>query len=137
MTMSAMSPTLDPSAAEVATAAAADAARSPQTNPESWQLLAGLHPEATKYPARANIAGDSIVVFRTRTGFRGVQRSCPHMQATMMSADLVANDTMIRCSLHVFTFRLSDGKGVNCPGFRVRVYEVKEENGVLYGRTAN
>jgi nitrite reductase/ring-hydroxylating ferredoxin subunit len=132
-----MSATLDPSAAQAGITAASDAAASPLTSDGSWHLLAGLHPEATKYPARTNIAGESIVVFRTRTGFRGVQRSCPHMQATMMNAELVAGDTMIRCALHVFTFRLSDGKGVNCPGFRVRVYEVKEDNGALYGRTAN
>jgi len=132
-----MSATLDPSDAQAGTTAASDAAVSAQTSDGSWQLLAGLHPEATKYPARANIAGESIVIFRTKTGFRGVQRSCPHMQATMMNAELVANDTMIRCFLHVFTFRLSDGKGVNCPGFRVRIYEVKEENGVMYGRAAN
>jgi nitrite reductase/ring-hydroxylating ferredoxin subunit len=129
-----MAATLGPPAPPVA--AASDAAASSQTQ-GSWQLLAGLHPEATAYPARANIGGESIVIFRTRTGFRGVQRSCPHMQATMMNAELVANDTMIRCPLHVFTFRLSDGKGVNCPGFRVRIYEVKEESGALYGRTAN
>jgi nitrite reductase/ring-hydroxylating ferredoxin subunit len=130
-----MSATLDPPTAEAATGS--DATASSQVLHDSWELLAGLHPEATKYPARANIGSESIVIFRTKTGFRGVQRSCPHMQATMMNAELVANDTMIRCPLHVFTFRLSDGKGVNCPGFRVRIYEVKEESGALYGRTKN
>jgi nitrite reductase/ring-hydroxylating ferredoxin subunit len=130
-----MSATLDPPAGDAI--AVSDAAASSQAPAGSGQLLTGLHPEATKYPARANIAGESIVIFRTKTGFRGVQRSCPHMQATMMNAELVANDTMIRCPLHVFTFRLSDGKGVNCPGFRVRIYEVKEEGGALYGRAAN
>jgi nitrite reductase/ring-hydroxylating ferredoxin subunit len=108
-----------------------------QMTEQSWHVLAGLHPETTKYPARAKFEGEGIVIFRTKTGFRGVQRSCPHMQATMMNAELIANDTMVRCHLHVFTFKLSDGKGVNCPGFRVKVYEVKEENGVLYGRSAN
>jgi nitrite reductase/ring-hydroxylating ferredoxin subunit len=102
-----------------------------------WRILSGLHSEATKYPARASFDGQGIVVFKTKTGFRGVQRSCPHMQATMLQAALTADDTMVRCHLHVFTFRLSDGKGVNCPGYRVKVYEIKEEGGVLYGRTAN
>jgi nitrite reductase/ring-hydroxylating ferredoxin subunit len=59
------------------------------------------------------------------------------MQATLMNAELTANDTMVRCPLHVFTFRLSDGKGVNCPGFRIKIYEVKEENGALYGRSVS
>jgi nitrite reductase/ring-hydroxylating ferredoxin subunit len=102
-----------------------------------WRILNGLDPEATKYPARASFDGQGIVVFKTKTGFRGVQRSCPHMQATMLQAVLTAEDTMVRCHLHVFTFRLSDGKGVNCPGYRVKVYEIKEEGGVLYGRAAN
>jgi nitrite reductase/ring-hydroxylating ferredoxin subunit len=104
---------------------------------KAWELLTGLHPVDTKYPARARIGGEGIVILRTKSGFRGVQRSCPHMQATMMNAELTANDTMVRCPLHVFTFKLSDGKGVNCPGFRLKIYEVKEENGALYGRSAS
>lgn len=102
-----------------------------------WQVLAGLRPDNSKFPARANLEGEGIVILRTKTGFRGVQRSCPHLQGTMMNAELVANDTMVRCPLHVFTFKLSDGKGVNCPGFRLKVYEIKEEHGVLFGRSAN
>jgi nitrite reductase/ring-hydroxylating ferredoxin subunit len=101
-----------------------------------WELLAGLRADAP-YPARARIEGESIVIVRTKSGFRGVQRSCPHMGATMMNAELTADDTMLRCPLHVFTFRLSDGKGVNCLGFRLKVYEIREENGALYGRSAN
>ena len=100
-----------------------------------WQGLDGLRPDSTKYPARASLDGEGIVVFRTKSGLRGVQRSCPHMQATMMNAELTANDTMVRCPLHVFTFKLSDGKGVNCPGFRIKMYEIKEDNGVFFGRS--
>jgi nitrite reductase/ring-hydroxylating ferredoxin subunit len=102
-----------------------------------WQALAGLRADNTKFPARASLDGEGIVVFRSKAGLRGVQRSCPHMQATMMNAELTANDTMVRCPLHVFTFKLSDGKGVNCPGFKINVYEVKEENGALYSRLAS
>jgi len=107
-----------------------------ETTERPWQVLTGLRPDST-YPARASLAGEGIVVFRTKSGFRGFQRSCPHMQATMLKAELTANETMIRCSLHAFTFKLADGKGVNCPGFRLKVYEIKEENGVVYGRSAN
>lgn len=102
-----------------------------------WQVLTGLRPDNSKFPARASLEGEGIVILRTRTGYRGVQRSCPHLQGTMMNAELVANDTMVRCPLHVFTFKLSDGKGVNCPGFRLKVYEIKEEDGMLFGRSAN
>ena len=112
-------------------AAEAGTAPAPGTD---WQVLEGLDPATATFPARARLDGETIVVLRTKTGYRGVERRCPHMQATMMNAELAANDTMVRCPLHVFTFKLSDGKGVNCPGFRIKVYEVKAENGVLLGR---
>jgi nitrite reductase/ring-hydroxylating ferredoxin subunit len=105
----------------------------PAENP--WRAL-GVNLEKAKFPARASFEGQGIVVFKTSTGYRGVQRNCPHMQATMLQAVVTPDETMVRCFLHAFTFRLSNGKGVNCPGYRVQVYEVKEENGVLYGRVA-
>jgi nitrite reductase/ring-hydroxylating ferredoxin subunit len=114
-----------------------DLAGSLQMRERPWHVLAGLRSDSTKFPARANLEGEGIVILRTKTGFRGVQRTCPHLQGTMMNAQLIANDTMVRCPLHVFTFKLSDGKGVNCPGFRLKVYEIKEENGVLFGRSVN
>jgi nitrite reductase/ring-hydroxylating ferredoxin subunit len=116
---------------------AADVAGFVQMTEQPWHELGGLRADNTKYPARASIAGEGIVIFKTKSGFRGVQRACPHMQATMMNAELTANDTMVRCHLHVFTFKLSDGKGVNCPGFKVTVYEIKEEDGKFFGRVAN
>lgn len=109
----------------------------PQVAEPQWHVLKGLRPDAPDNPMRGTLAGEGIVIFRTKTGYRGVQRSCPHMQATMMNAELVANETMVRCPLHVFTFKMSDGKGVNCPGFRLKVYEIKEENGTFYGRCIN
>jgi nitrite reductase/ring-hydroxylating ferredoxin subunit len=115
---------------------AQDLAGSLQMTERPWHVLAGLRPDS-KFPARANLEGEGIVILRTKAGFRGVQRSCPHLQGTMMNAELIANDTMVRCPLHVFTFKLSNGKGVNCPGFRLKVYEIKEENGVLFGRSVN
>jgi nitrite reductase/ring-hydroxylating ferredoxin subunit len=99
-----------------------------------WQKLDGLDPVAGQFPARARVDGEGILIFKTGSGFRGVQRSCPHLNATLMDAELVANDTMIRCRQHVFTFRFSDGRGVNCPGFSIRVFEVKNDDGALYAR---
>ena len=123
------------------TIAAADieqeTAESSHMTERPWKPLVGLSADNTKYPARASIEGEGIVIFKTQSGYRGVQRSCPHMQATMMNAQLAGNETMVRCPLHVFTFRLSDGKGVNCPGFKVDVYEVKEEDGQFFGRLAS
>jgi nitrite reductase/ring-hydroxylating ferredoxin subunit len=114
-----------------------DIVETSQMTERAWQPLSGFRADAEKYPTRASLAGEGIVVFKTKAGFRGVQRSCPHMQATMLNAELTANETMVRCPLHVFTFKLSDGKGVNCPGFKVKIYEIKEEGGQFFGRIAN
>lgn len=114
-----------------------DSAGSSHATERPWHPLGGLRPDNAKYPARASLAGEGIVIMRTKDGLRGIQRSCPHMQGTMMNAELISDDKMVRCPLHVFTFKLSDGKGVNCPGFKIKVYEIKEENGALFGRSAN
>ena len=114
-----------------------DLAGSLQVTERPWHVLTGLRADNTKFPARAKLDGEGIVILQTKTGLRGVQRNCPHLQGTMMNAELIANDTMVRCPLHVYTFKLSDGKGVNCPGFRLKVYEIKEENGVLFGRSVS
>jgi nitrite reductase/ring-hydroxylating ferredoxin subunit len=102
----------------------------------SWEPLGGLDPVSGKFPARVKVDGEGILIFRTKSGFRGVQRSCPHLNATLIDAELVGNDSMVRCRQHVFTFRLSDGRGVNCPGVSIRVFEVKDDGGVLYARRA-
>lgn len=104
------------------------------TTDTAWQALDGLDPAAASFPARARVDGQGILIFKVKDGFRGVQRSCPHLNASLMDAELVGNGAMLRCRQHVFTFRLSDGRGVNCPGFSVTVYEVREEAGALYAR---
>ena len=97
-----------------------------------WQLLEGLDPEKSTFPVRARVDGEGILIFRTAKGFRGTQRACPHMGASLMDAQLVGDGSMLRCSQHVFTYKLSDGSGVNCPGFRLKVFEVQVENGRLF-----
>ena len=51
-----------------------------------------------------------------------------------MTALLMANGANLRCAEHNFVFRLSDGKGINCPGYRIKVYDIKEEAGALFVR---
>lgn len=101
---------------------------------DGWHRLEGISISTEKFPARAKIAGEGVLVFRTKTGFRGVERACPHLKASLADASLMANDTVLRCANHNFTFKLSDGKGVNSPAFRLRVFEVKVEDEIFYGR---
>jgi nitrite reductase/ring-hydroxylating ferredoxin subunit len=99
-----------------------------------WHQLDGITCATDKFPARARIAGEGVLVFRTKTGYRGVERACPHLKATLMDAKLMANDAVLRCITHNFTFKLSDGKCINMPNYRVRVFEIKVDNGSFYGR---
>ncbi len=99
-----------------------------------WHKLEGISSSTEKFPVRARIAGEGVLIFRTKTGFRGVERSCPHLKASLADAVLMAGDTVLRCANHNFTFKLSDGKGLNSPAFRLRVFEVKVEDDVFYGR---
>lgn len=99
-----------------------------------WQRLEGIDPAQGDFPARARLGDEGILIFRAGAGYRGVQRQCPHQRAPLTDAVIAGNGTMIRCTRHNYMFRLSDGKGVNCPGFKIAVYEVKEEGGALFAR---
>lgn len=101
---------------------------------EGWQRLEGVHPDTSEFPARARYDGDGILIFRTNGGYRGVQRTCPHMKSSLADAQIIGEGAMLRCAQHIYTFRLSDGKGVNCPGYRIKVYEVTRENDALFAR---
>jgi nitrite reductase/ring-hydroxylating ferredoxin subunit len=103
-------------------------------NDIAWQVLEGLDPATATFPARAKLNGESFIVFQTGAEYRGVQRTCPHLNASLIDAQLMANGTMLRCAQHNYTFRLRDGKGVNCPGFRIKVFEVKQDNGAFHAR---
>jgi nitrite reductase/ring-hydroxylating ferredoxin subunit len=100
----------------------------------AWQELAGLDPATAQFPAQARFGNDRILVLRIGEGFRGVERSCPHQQKSLHDAFLQGGDRMIRCRWHNYVFRLADGKGINCPGYKLRVFDVKLENGALYAR---
>jgi nitrite reductase/ring-hydroxylating ferredoxin subunit len=104
--------------------------------PEAWETT-GIDPRSATFPATAVVAGLPIWVFRVNDGFRGVQELCPHDQRSLENARIVGNATMVRCAFHNYTFELTNGSGVNCPGFRIAVYEIKEEDGTLLARVSN
>jgi nitrite reductase/ring-hydroxylating ferredoxin subunit len=101
-----------------------------------WQALDGVDPAATPFPARVRLAGQDFLVLRIGEGFRGVQRTCPHQHTSLGDAALVNSDKFIRCAMHGYTFRLTDGKGINCPGYRIKVYDVENRAGTLFTRPA-
>ena len=113
----------------------ATAEAQPPADPD-WQVLESLDPDTAEFPALSRFGDDRILVLRIGDGFRGVERSCPHQQRSLHDAFLQAGDTMLRCRWHNYVFRLRDGKGINCPGYKLKVFEVKREENVLLARPA-
>lgn len=101
---------------------------------QDWQVLEGVDPDGAQFPALSRVGEHRILVLRIGDGFRGVERSCPHQQRSLHDAFLQGGNTMIRCRWHNYVFRLSDGKAVNCPGYRLKVFEVRREGDVLLAR---
>jgi nitrite reductase/ring-hydroxylating ferredoxin subunit len=100
-----------------------------------WHVLEDVHPTTSTFPVRAKAGSEPILVFAIGNGtFRGVQRACPHLQESLSDAILMNNGAMLRCAKHNFIFKLADGKGVNCPGFRIKVFEIREEGDRLLAR---
>jgi nitrite reductase/ring-hydroxylating ferredoxin subunit len=99
-----------------------------------WEALE-LDPGSATFPARAFVAGQPIWVFRLHDAYRGVQDMCPHERRSLGEARIVGGESMVRCAFHNYTFKLANGVGVNCPGFRIAVYQIKEEGGKLFAQS--
>ena len=96
-----------------------------------WQAVEDIDPATASFPVLAKVGDERVVILRTPKGYRGVEPRCPHLQAALTTAVQMSNGTMLRCIRHNFIFRLSDGKGVNCVGLQLKVYEVRENEGRL------
>lgn len=99
----------------------------------TWHPVEGLDPDPASItgPVCARAGGEVIVIVKTASGYRATERACPHQKATLTEAIVMGNGTNLRCPKHNFVFRLSDGKGINCPGLWLKVFEVREAGGRL------
>lgn len=102
---------------------------SADTDTLAWRAVEDL--DASGYPAMAKAGGQRVVIFDTGKGLRATEPTCPHLKAGMANGILMANGSMVRCPKHNFIFRLGDGKGVNCVGLQLKVYEVRAGEGGL------
>ena len=100
-----------------------------------WQRLDGVAVTFGR-PRRARFGDETILVFDTPRGLRGVAERCPHADYSLVHADVLEGGALLRCNFHNFIFRLSDGGGANCLDYRLDVFEVKDQDGALYARRA-
>ena len=98
---------------------------------KTWQPAEGCDPSADSYPMLTKAGPERVIMLKTPAGFRAVEPRCPHLQAALTTAVQMSHGTMLRCTKHNFIFRLSDGKGVNCVGLTLKVYEVRERDSQL------
>jgi nitrite reductase/ring-hydroxylating ferredoxin subunit len=98
---------------------------------ETWIPIDHVDLSVAEFPIRTRVHDQDVLIFRVGDGYRGVQRTCPHQRASLADASIVGDGRMLRCAMHGYTFKLADGKGVNCPGYRIRVFEVSCSEGQL------
>jgi nitrite reductase/ring-hydroxylating ferredoxin subunit len=108
----------------------------PPDDAGDWIPLECAETASEAYPLRARMGSRGILVFKAAEGLRGVARHCPHEQALLTKATLIRGGTMLKCPLHNFVFRLRDGVAINCPGYRLEVFDITEEGGQLLARPA-
>jgi nitrite reductase/ring-hydroxylating ferredoxin subunit len=108
----------------------------PPEDAGEWISLECPDQASAEYPLRARMGAEGILIFKAAEGLRGVERHCPHEHALLTKATLLRAGTMLKCPLHNFVFRLRDGVAVNCPGYRLKVFDIKEESGQLLARPA-
>lgn len=101
---------------------------------DDWHELAGIDPATVTAPTPITVAGEEALLVKTPAGFRGVPRVCPHQDKPLSHSKIVGDGKMIRCLFHGYTFKLDDGKGVNCPGFSIQIYDVQQVDGRLFAR---
>ena len=92
---------------------------------------------------RSDLAEDGYMVARLPNGSEvllltaagvvyAIQRKCPHEGAPLERGQVW--NKMIRCGQHAFTFDLETGEGLNCPGYSIERYAVREEDGKIFLR---
>jgi nitrite reductase/ring-hydroxylating ferredoxin subunit len=64
-----------------------------------------------------------IAIFRTGETFVVMDRWCPHLNGDLAAGCLMGR--AVKCPLHGFMFSVETGRGLNCPGFNVKVYDVR------------
>ena len=99
-----------------------------------WTVIDDVDVQTATFPLSVRVDGKPVWVFRSETEMFGVQDECPHTLRTLGTAKLLPERGMIRCIYHNYTFRLSDGGGVNCPGYTIDVYDAKVDGGKLHVR---
>lgn len=76
-----------------------------------------------------SIGEKAIAVFRRGDEFFAFEDECPHRGASLAQGQVC--DIAITCPLHGWQFDLTTGESFTRPGYRVEVFEVRIEDGLV------
>jgi nitrite reductase/ring-hydroxylating ferredoxin subunit len=100
-----------------------------QAAAEGWIPVLDLDVAALEAPRAVTVEGVELVVLRQGDRYVAMDRWCPHSYADLAQGRVLGK--ALKCPLHGFMYSVDTGRGVNCPGFAVQVYEVRVDSGGL------
>jgi len=95
----------------------------------AWVPVLALDAAELATPRAVEVDGIELVVLRHGDRYVAMDRWCPHSAGDLARGRLLGK--ALKCPLHGFMYSVDTGRGVNCPGFAVKVYEVRVDDGVL------
>jgi nitrite reductase/ring-hydroxylating ferredoxin subunit len=94
-----------------------------------WLPVLDLGTTGLDAPRAVEVEGVELVVLRQGDRYVAMDRWCPHSDGDLAKGRVLGK--ALKCPLHGFMYSVDTGRGVNCPGFAVRVHEVRVDGGVL------
>lgn len=95
----------------------------------TWVTVLDLAESPLDQPQPVNVHGEDLIIFRHGERYVSMDRWCPHQNGDLAGGQIVGR--ALKCPLHGFMFSVDAGRGLNCPGFKLRVHDVQVENGFL------
>jgi nitrite reductase/ring-hydroxylating ferredoxin subunit len=95
----------------------------------TWVKVLDLEESPVDQPQPVTVEGRDLIIFRHGERYVLMDRWCPHQNGDLAEGQVIGR--ALKCPLHGFMFSVDAGRGLNCPGFTLRVHEVRVENGYL------
>ena len=95
----------------------------------AWVPVLDLAATPLDAPRPVEVEGVELVLLRQGERYVAMDRWCPHSDGDLAQGRLLGK--ALKCPLHGFMYSVDTGRGVNCPGFAVKVHEVRVDGDLL------
>jgi nitrite reductase (NADH) small subunit len=95
----------------------------------TWIRVVDLNecPDSSVFSVR--VQEKDVAIFRNGNSYIAMDRWCPHLQGDLGAGCIIGK--AVKCPLHGFMFSVDTGRGLNCPGFNVNLYQVRVDENIL------